>query len=233
MGAKDQWRSRICLVFLLFVGSHLMLTSAIGTSWWALGVPGCSQRSGTDCPSCTKLNQDNLLNEAQRGICQNDGATVKAVSRGARKAIIDCQAQFKNLKWNCSTFYGDNLFGSFVNQGTRETAVLYAYMSAGATQGVAEACHDQKIEQCPCETEGAAREEDANGNIIFNTCNDNIEWALRFVQGFVDNSTTLPSPSEATARDLMDVHNNALGRRIVRNRTTTVSYTHLTLPTKA
>ena len=87
-------------------------------------------------------------------------------------------------------------------------------MSAGATQGVAEACHDQKIEQCPCETEGAAREEDANGNIIFNTCNDNIEWALRFVQGFVDNSTTLPSPSEATARDLMDIHNNALGRRV-------------------
>ena len=33
------------------------------------------------------------------------------------KVIIDCQAQFKNLKWNCSTFYGENLFGSFVNQG--------------------------------------------------------------------------------------------------------------------
>ena len=88
-------------------------------------------------------------------------------------------------------------------------------MSAGATQGVAEACHDQKIELCPCEIEGGiARQEDADGNIIFNDCNDNIEWALSFVQGFVDNSTTLPSPSEATARDLMDIHNNALGRRV-------------------
>ena len=91
---------------------------------------GCSATSG-NCPSCTQLNEDNLLNEAQRGICQEDGATVTAISRGARKAIIDCQAQFKNLKWNCSTFYGDNLFGSFVSQGMLDSlAVVGADMSS-------------------------------------------------------------------------------------------------------
>ena len=89
----------------------------------ALGVSGCSATNG-NCPSCAQLNEDNLLNEAQRGICQRDGATVTAVSRGARKAIIDCQAQFKNLKWNCSTFYGDNLFGSFVNQGMLDSLAV-------------------------------------------------------------------------------------------------------------
>ena len=97
--------------------SPLLTPHTCTLSHRALGVSGCSQLSGTTCPSCTQLNQDNLLTEAQRGICQNDDATVKAVSRGARKAIIDCQAQFNNLKWNCSTFYGENLFGSFVNQG--------------------------------------------------------------------------------------------------------------------
>ena len=115
----------------------------------------------------------------------------------------------------CDSPYHHTHTHTHTHTGTRETAVLSAYMSAGATQGVAEACHDQKIEQCPCEIKGGVgREEDAEGNIIFNTCNDNIDWALRFVQGFVDNSTALPSPSEATARDLMDIHNNRLGRRV-------------------
>jgi len=31
---RDQWRSRISFVCLLLVCSHLVLSSAIGTSWW-------------------------------------------------------------------------------------------------------------------------------------------------------------------------------------------------------
>ena len=104
--------------------SHLHThTHTLTYSHRALGVSGCSATNG-NCPSCAELNEDNLLNEAQRGICQRDGATVTAISRGARKAIIDCQAQFKNLKWNCSTFYGDNLFGSFVNQGMLDSLAV-------------------------------------------------------------------------------------------------------------
>ena len=87
-------------------------------------------------------------------------------------------------------------------------------MNAGAMVGVAEACHDKQIFNCPCEVIGPVRKEDADGNIVFNECSDNVNWAMTFLQSFVDSSMTQVTPEDATDRQLMDKRNIEVGRQV-------------------
>lgn len=61
----------------------------------------------------------NLRKKQKRLVRENPGVLV-AVSKGANMAIQECQHQFKNRRWNCSTrnfFRGKNLFGKIVDKG--------------------------------------------------------------------------------------------------------------------
>lgn len=83
-------------------------------------------------------------------------------------------------------------------------------MIAGSVLGVADACHRRRISGCPCEVE-SDRQQDEDGNVILHDCNDNVEWALEFIQEFSDLPNT---PRTNTSRELMDIHNNEVGRRV-------------------
>lgn len=97
--------------------------------------------------------------------------------------------------------------------GTRETAVLYALLTAGAATGVAQACHDQAIEGC-CELSKSTGE-DEEGNLIYYNCNDNVEWALRNLDEFIGVVRSSP----VTTLELMHEHNTHVGEKV---RTVTV-----------
>ena len=50
--------------------------------------------------------------------CESRVKTIETIATGVRKGIVQCQEQFAEAKWNCTTFVGDNLFGAFIVNGS-------------------------------------------------------------------------------------------------------------------
>jgi len=62
------------------------------------------------------------LRRKQRKLARENPGVLMAVSRGANQAIAECQHQFRNRRWNCSTknfLRGKNLFGKIVDRGKK------------------------------------------------------------------------------------------------------------------
>ena len=76
---------------------------------------------------------------------------------------------------------------------------------------MAESCHNQEIKDCPCSVNGAAKSTNADGDLIFQSCGDNILWALNFIQQFVVDSY---NSSLGTSGDLSDQHNIEVGKQV-------------------
>lgn len=60
------------------------------------------------------------LRRKQRRLARENPGVLVAVSKGANQAILECQFQFRNRRWNCSTknfLRGKNLFGKIVDRG--------------------------------------------------------------------------------------------------------------------
>lgn len=74
--------------------------------------------------SPTSLHMDSsiyaTLRRKQRRLARENPGVLMAVARGANQAIAECQHQFRNRRWNCSTknfLRGRNLFGKIVDKG--------------------------------------------------------------------------------------------------------------------
>ena len=89
-----------------------------------------------------------------------------------------------------------------LSSATRETAILNAFLSAGATKGIAEACRENIIEGCTCERELTER---IDGITYLHECGEDKDFAIGFLKDFygLENSTC--------ERDLVDKWNNELG----------------------
>lgn len=60
------------------------------------------------------------LRQKQRRLARENPGVLVAVAKGANQAIHECQYQFRNRRWNCSTrnfLRGKNLFGKIVDRG--------------------------------------------------------------------------------------------------------------------
>ena len=71
---------------------------------------------------------------------------------------------------------------------TKETALLHSYFTAGALWALATDCQSEKIVNCVCIREGKDREQDAEGNLLFYTCNANVDFARHYLDTFVLNN---------------------------------------------
>lgn len=63
------------------------------------------------------------LRRKQRRIARENPGILAAIAKGANMAIAECQHQFRNRRWNCSTrnfLRGKNLFGKIVDRGEFE-----------------------------------------------------------------------------------------------------------------
>lgn len=67
----------------------------------------CSSFVGDAAPVCPLQVQ----------ICKRSVEVMDAVRRGAQLAIDECQFQFRNRRWNCSTLESMPVFGKVVTQG--------------------------------------------------------------------------------------------------------------------
>lgn len=64
----------------------------------------------------------------QKGLCKRNLEVMGAVRNGAKMAIDECQHQFKNRRWNCSTIDSVALFGNVLKTGTYDTKQVQWYM---------------------------------------------------------------------------------------------------------
>lgn len=68
------------------------------------------------------------LRRKQRRLVRENPGVLAALVKGANMAISECQHQFRNRRWNCSTrnfLRGKNLFGKIVDRGKSCLLVLY------------------------------------------------------------------------------------------------------------
>jgi wingless-type MMTV integration site family protein 4 len=57
------------------------------------------------------------LAKRQQKICRRNIEVMDSVRYGAHMAIEECQFQFRNRRWNCSTVDPVKLFGNFLKLG--------------------------------------------------------------------------------------------------------------------
>ncbi|CAH1732573.1 hypothetical protein AGLY_001873 [Aphis glycines] len=194
-----------------------------GTHWWGIAKAGEPNNLAPMTPGLMLMDTTSLtlLRNKQRRMIREHPGVLQAISRGVNMALQECQHQFRNRRWNCSTknfLTGKNLFGKIVDRGFRETAFIYAITSAGVTHAVSRACAEGVIETCTCDTTHQRR-----GPYIQNSvpgvkdwewggCSDNIDFGYKFARMFVDTGERGRS-----LREKMNLHNNEAGRMHVQS----------------
>ncbi|XP_014249666.1 protein wingless isoform X1 [Cimex lectularius] len=191
-----------------------------GSNWWGIAKAGEPNNLLPLSPGMLYMEpsaQSSLRRKQRRLVRENQGVLV-AVSKGANQAILECQFQFRNRRWNCSTrnfLRGKNLFGKIVDRaGCRETAFIYAITSAAVTHAVARSCAEGSIESCTCDYSHVSRGAPKGAAGVHGVrdwewggCSDNIGFGFKFSREFVDTGERGRS-----LREKMNLHNNEAGR---------------------
>ena len=117
------------------------------------------------------------------------------VGRGARNGIGECQFQFRNHRWNCTTVKDTTVFGPVLSireyqkvnstlrcsltilSASKEAAFAHAVASAGVVHSVSRGCRDGQLASCGCS--GANRPKDLKSAWIWGGCGDNIEYGYK------------------------------------------------------
>ncbi|NXK90993.1 WNT4 protein, partial [Formicarius rufipectus] len=159
--------------------------------------------------TCEKLKG---LIQRQVQMCKRNLEVMDSVRRGAQLAIEECQYQFRNRRWNCSTLDTLPVFGKVVTQGTREAAFVYAISSAGVAFAVTRACSSGELDKCGCDrtVQGGSAQ-----GFQWSGCSDNIAYGVAFSQSFIDIRER--SKGASSNRALMNLHNNEAGRKAILN----------------
>lgn len=92
------------------------------------------------------------------------------------------------------------------SSGCRETAFVFAIMSAGVTHAVARSCSEGAIESCTCDYR---RRGPGGPDWHWGGCSDNVEFGRMFSREFVDSSER-----GRDLRYLTNLHNNEAGRMV-------------------
>ncbi|XP_019964160.1 wingless-type MMTV integration site family, member 4b isoform X2 [Paralichthys olivaceus] len=179
----------------------------MATNWLSLArLPRSRPVSGA--APCARLRG---LTPGQVGVCRARGEVMESVRKAAEMVIEECQHQFRNRRWNCSTTpRGINVFGRVMNQGTREAAFVHALSSAAVAVAVTRACTRGELERCGCDRKvrGVSPE-----GFQWSGCSDNLSYGVAFSQTFVDEPERAKGLS--AGRPLMNLHNNEAGRKAI------------------
>ncbi|MBN3318993.1 WNT5B protein, partial [Atractosteus spatula] len=164
-------------------------------------------------PLCSQLTG---LSQGQRKLCQLYQDHMVYIGEGAKTGIKECQYQFRQRRWNCSTVDNTSVFGRVMQIGSRETAFAYAISASGVVNAISRACREGELSTCGCSR--AARPKDLPRDWLWGGCGDNVNYGYRFAKEFVDareREKNYPKGSEEHARTLMNLQNNEAGRQPV------------------
>ena len=87
--------------------------------------------------------------------------------------------------------------------------------AAGVVHSISRSCKQARLRTCSCSQ--ALRPKELHRDWIWGGCGDNLEYAYRFAEGFIDvreKEKNYPRYSKGLARMLMNLHNNEAGRRV-------------------
>ena len=62
-------------------------------------------------------NHIQALSVSQQRLLRRDPSLMPSIARGAKIAIMQCQKQFRNRRWNCSAHHSESVFGKIVRMG--------------------------------------------------------------------------------------------------------------------
>ncbi|XP_003384323.1 PREDICTED: protein Wnt-2 [Amphimedon queenslandica] len=185
----------------------LMVFNGCLASWWSLGVYNDLSERVVDSTPCESLT--NILNSSQQTFCNYNRKIVNSIAIGTRRGIVACQQNFANWRWNCTTFTGENLFGAFVKNNTRETAVINALLTAGAERQIALDCRDEKLPNCTCQINGDNGV--VNSTFFLYECSFDIAKAHDIMSKFLET----PSNDDTA---IIAEHNHNVGSNLVGQR---------------
>jgi len=224
---RFQWMvGSIFLLIAVLVNTGFAVKS-LGT-WMSIGLQGYSvidnpdQYNSEDQYNTVADNSRSMckrikgLSSGQEKLCLLYTDHMLHVGRGARSGIGECQYQFRNRRWNCSTVDDSTVFGPVLSIPSREAAFAHAIASAGVVHSVSRGCRDGQLASCGCSRAG--RPGDLKNEWIWGGCGDNIQYGYKFAQNFIDIREREKREHPGTVdhgRQLMNLHNNEAGRRAV------------------
>uniref|UniRef100_A0AAU7EAA5 Protein Wnt n=1 Tax=Terebratalia transversa TaxID=34513 RepID=A0AAU7EAA5_TERTR len=208
-------RSSRKIHLLLFVWTLILLLKtseaiSIG-SWMYLGMSSLTQPLH-DSSTCNHIP---FLVNQQQEVCKRNPQSMMCIGHGARKGISECQYQFKYERWNCTTHRSPSVFGKLLEKGTKETAFIHAIASAGVVHAVTLSCSDGNLTDCSCDMSLQGNTVEKNTNWRWGGCSDNIKYGLWFGQTFVDAPEITQHKNNRNVRNLVNLHNNKVGRQII------------------
>ncbi|XP_066597418.1 protein Wnt-5b-like [Prorops nasuta] len=165
---------------------------------------------------CTGLKG---LTQGQGKLCQLSVDHMPSVAKGAKIGVMECQHQFHDRRWNCSTVKDESVFGPVLKIASRETAFVHAITAAGVMYSISRSCRDGQLSSCGCSR--GSRPKELNRDWIWGGCGDNLEYGYKFTQAFVDAKEREKKYKKHTrelGRNLMNLRNNEAGRRAVMRR---------------
>ncbi|CAG0881464.1 unnamed protein product [Cyprideis torosa] len=199
----------------------LISTRSVGSPMDPLGFPTDPQLPSpfpgnneltTNQFDCRKLRGSLVKNQIR--FCEKHPGFMYSVVDGARDAMSECQYQFRNWRWNCSTLENDAILESIqqalsdsssrtrsssgtrlevdhrgtrgLQQGTRELAYVHAIGAAGVAHAVTRACSNGLLAECGCDKSVPDFMPGAGPEFQWSGCSDNIGYAIVLSRRFVD-----------------------------------------------
>ncbi|XP_052567472.1 protein Wnt-2 [Culex pipiens pallens] len=151
------------------------------------------------------------LSTYQKQLCVEAPDAVVSLSAGQLLGAQECQEQFKGHRWNCTQVWKKDMFGHIVIIGSREAAFTYGITSAGAVHAITAACAKGNISMCGCDSKQKSQFSTESDNWKWGGCSADIAFGMRFAKKFLDAREI-----ESDDRSLMNLHNNRVGRKIVK-----------------
>ncbi|XP_059611039.1 protein Wnt-2 isoform X1 [Phlebotomus argentipes] len=149
------------------------------------------------------------LSHVQRALCTESPDAVVALAMGHVAGAEECQHQFRGHRWNCTQVWKKEVFGHIIVVGSKEAAFTYAIASAGAVHSIVAACARGNISLCGCDRAPLSQHDQ---DWKWGGCSADIGFGMKFARKFLDAREI-----EGDARSLMNLHNNRVGRKLVKN----------------
>ncbi|XP_033115266.1 protein Wnt-5b-like [Anneissia japonica] len=210
-------------IFIVLLLPHNQTSQSLDATWWALGLESSfNQYEALRNPDvlifgtqqmCTQLPG---LSPGQRKLCNLYSDHMGPIGEGAKVGIEECQYQFRDQRWNCSTSDQESVFGRVMRIASREAAFTHAISAAGVINSISRNCREGSLQTCGCSR--ASRPDDLPKEWIWGGCGDNVEYGYQFSKNFVDireKDSTPQKGSSESKRIKMNLHNNEAGRRAI------------------